>query len=91
MKYGACELSTHCLYNHPNPGPVVAMQDKLKEFDEPSLEEHAAHLPNPTCGLPASIKPTPKSSLARIKQMLLPPERPADFDGGYKEPEVCSL
>lgn len=92
-------MSTNCQHNHPNPDPVIAKQDTHKEFDKgnslSSLEEHAAHVPNPTCGLAASIKPmfipTPKPSLARIKQMLLPPERPADIGDGYKEPQVYSV
>ncbi|KAF3329467.1 zinc finger CCCH domain-containing protein ZFN-like isoform X2 [Carex littledalei] len=92
MIHGVCELSTDCQYNHPNPGPVIAKQDTHKELYKgdslPSLKEHAAHVPSPTSILPPSIKPmfipTPNTSLACIKRMLLPPERP-DIGDGNKE------
>ncbi|KAJ3708165.1 hypothetical protein LUZ61_011870 [Rhynchospora tenuis] len=98
MEYGACELSTSCQYNHPNPDPVMAQQDSHKEFYEgdsiPSSEEPADHISSPTCGLPSCMEPmffpTSKPSFARIKQMLLPPERP-DNDSGNKELQVASL
>ncbi|KAJ4731122.1 Zinc finger CCCH domain-containing protein 37 [Rhynchospora pubera] len=92
MEYGACELSTGCQYNHPNPDPVMAQQNTNKEFHEgdsiPSSEEPADNISSPSCGLPSCMEPmfypTPKPSFARIKQMLLPPERP-DNNGGNKE------
>lgn len=95
MIHGVCELSTDCQYNHPNPGPVIAKQDTHKELYKgdslPSFEEHAAHVPSHTSKFPPSIKPmfipTPNTSLARIKRMLLPPERP-DIGDGNKELQV---